>query len=450
MATCDLNQFFSDLCLSSLDNESQWTQLAVEIIVMMYAFDGLAVSADHMCNSMETLCDHWNIPPDVGGATFMAFGSALPEITVNAITTLQTVSDGKAPDLNSEDVTKAPKNDDTVEDPSDLGVGAILGSGLIAFLLIPSICALSAPKNLLVLERWPLLRDTCCYATALGVLVYALHFNNADIYISSMLVGVYAMYLIVLFISKKLQSRLLQRSVSVFRERYEGHLDEPLLQDLYDFLDDAEKEKWTLKNIICGVFGLIRIPNHLIDFTCIDCRINEKYERYYALTFIVSFAWISVFSSVVTVVADRWVDKLAQPGAMGFFGLCLVAVGAEIPDTIAAVTVAKRGYGAMATSSCIGSQIINICIGLGLPWTLAILYDDNTKGMPIGENDPFLHLASKVQLANCMSVGTLLVGSSVILRRRVQVTKYNAMLFGTVYVSLILFFGYYTFVLTKR
>merc|ERR1719494_212678 len=104
-----------------------------------------------------------------------------------------------------------------------------------------------------------------------------------------MLVGVYAIYLIVLFISKKLQSRLLQRSTSVFRERYEGHLDEPLLQDLYDFLDDAEKEKWTLKNIICGVFGLIRIPNHLIDFTCIDCRINEKYERYYALTFIVSF-----------------------------------------------------------------------------------------------------------------------------------------------------------------
>merc|ERR1719289_792137 len=140
MATCDLNQFFSDLCLSSLDNESQWTQLAVEIIVMMYAFDGLAVSADHMCNSMETLCDHWKIPPDVGGATFMAFGSALPEITVNAITTMQTESDPNALDANDNTM-------DANEDPSDLGVGAILGSGLIAFLLIPSVCALSAPKS---------------------------------------------------------------------------------------------------------------------------------------------------------------------------------------------------------------------------------------------------------------------------------------------------------------
>ena len=38
---------------------------------------------------METLCDHWYIPEDVGGASFMAFGSAIPEITVNAISTFK-------------------------------------------------------------------------------------------------------------------------------------------------------------------------------------------------------------------------------------------------------------------------------------------------------------------------------------------------------------------------
>ena len=44
-----------------------------------------------MCNSMETLCDHWEVPEDVGGASFMAFGSAVPELTVNAIATLKGV-----------------------------------------------------------------------------------------------------------------------------------------------------------------------------------------------------------------------------------------------------------------------------------------------------------------------------------------------------------------------
>lgn len=38
-------------------------------------------------------------------------------------------------------------------------------------------------------------------------------------------------------------------------------------------------------------------------------------------------------------------------------------MGAEIPDTIQSVTVARRGYGSMAVSNSTGSQIINILIG---------------------------------------------------------------------------------------
>ena len=50
---------------------------------------------------------------------------------------------------------------------------------------------------------------------------------------------------------------------------------------------------------------------------------------------------------------------------MAFFGLAVVAIGAEIPDTIQSVTVAKKGYGSMAVSNGLGSQICNICVGLG-------------------------------------------------------------------------------------
>merc|ERR1712217_355947 len=44
------------------------------------------------------------------------------------------------------------------------------------------------------------------------------------------------------------------------------------------------------------------------------------------------------------------------------------------PDTIQSVSVARRGYGSMAISNSTGSQILNILLGLGMPWTLCGLF----------------------------------------------------------------------------
>ena len=75
--------------------------------------------------------------------------------------------------------------------------------------------------------------------------------------------------------------------------------------------------------------------------------------------------------------------------------MAIVAVGAEIPDTIQSVTVAKRGYGAMAVSNCLGSQICNICLGLGLPWTIS-----NLLGKKVG-----IHKEQKLQKTAFFQVG---------------------------------------------
>lgn len=61
------------------------------------------------------------------------------------------------------------------------------------------------------------------------------------------------------------------------------------------------------------------------------------------------------------------------------FRCCSVAIGAEIPDTIQSVTVAKKGYGSMAVSNGLGSQICNICVGLGEPAT-------NQPGVGLGRS----------------------------------------------------------------
>lgn len=70
---------------------------------------------------LETLCRRWNVKEDVAGATFMAVGSAAPEIVINVIAAIQ---------AGTSDNPEATK----------LGVSAIIGSGMVAFLLAPGLC----------------------------------------------------------------------------------------------------------------------------------------------------------------------------------------------------------------------------------------------------------------------------------------------------------------------
>ena len=51
-------------------------------------------------------------------------------------------------------------------------------------------------------------------------------------------------------------------------------------------------------------------------------------------------------------------------------GITFLAAGTSVPDTIASVLVARNGYGDMAVSNSIGSNVFDIFLGLGLPWLL--------------------------------------------------------------------------------
>jgi len=144
---CDIDQFISDFCLSSVDRT--WFGLVAEVALFGWSFVGLAHAADKLCDSLETLCDHYGVSEDVGGVTFMAFGSAIPEITVNVVSTVRSVglSDTRVPQHSRADLWALLLHRSTSA-PSvvDLGCGAILGSGMVAFLVIPAVrCCFSSP-----------------------------------------------------------------------------------------------------------------------------------------------------------------------------------------------------------------------------------------------------------------------------------------------------------------
>lgn len=52
------------------------------------------------------------------------------------------------------------------------------------------------------------------------------------------------------------------------------------------------------------------------------------------------------------------------------FALIVIAAGTSIPDLFTSVSAAKKGYGSMAMSNALGSNIFDILIGLGVPLSL--------------------------------------------------------------------------------
>jgi Ca2+/Na+ antiporter len=141
------------------------------------------------------------------------------------------------------------------------------------------------------------------------------------------------------------------------------------------------------------------------------CERGSPSEGLYVVTLIVSFLWVSLFSFVLSAVVQRWGKLTGVP--LAFFGFALVALGAEIPDTVQSVTVARRGYGSMAVSNAVGSQILNICIGLGLPWTAALM-----AGKPISVSDHReIMVAVELQALNVICATAILLGVALVMRQ---------------------------------
>lgn len=106
-------------------------------------------------------------------------------------------------------------------------------------------------------------------------------------------------------------------------------------------------------------------------------------QRWYWATFFISLlhiTWISYFM----------VEFMLKIGCIWgipdvVMGLTFLAMGTSIPDALGSVAVAQSGKGDMAVSNAVGSNVFDICIGLGLPWfiKLAIKAGDTCDHIPI-------------------------------------------------------------------
>ena len=125
---------------------------------------------------------------------------------------------------------------------------------------------------------------------------------------------------------------------------------------------------------LSGDFGsfmkwFISWPLLLCLFLTIPNCNNPKFEKFFIVTFLMSTVWIAAFSYVMVWMVCLVGYTLGIPDTI--MGITFLAAGTSVPDTIASVMVARNGYGDMAVSNSIGSNVFDILLGLGLPWFLS-------------------------------------------------------------------------------
>ncbi|XP_068894686.1 sodium/potassium/calcium exchanger Nckx30C isoform X2 [Tenebrio molitor] len=102
---------------------------------------------------------------------------------------------------------------------------------------------------------------------------------------------------------------------------------------------------------------------------------SRRGKKFFPITFLGSIVWIAAYSYLMV----WWANVIGETAEIPpeVMGLTFLAAGTSIPDLITSVIVARKGFGDMAVSSSVGSNIFDVTVGLPVPWLLfGIIYGE--------------------------------------------------------------------------
>ncbi|XP_068245111.1 probable sodium/potassium/calcium exchanger CG1090 isoform X2 [Palaemon carinicauda] len=372
--------------------------LLLHIIVTTYMFLGIAIICDeYFVPSLEMICDYLQLREDVAGATFMAAGSSAPELATSVIAVF---------------VAK-----------DDIGISGVIGSAVFNILFVISVCALFGGQ-VIIINWWPMIRDSTFYCFSICALLITIYNEEVAWYESIFLLLLYILYIVMMYNNTRLEAwantlnipfknATREEKSSLFGTKPvppvadgvkgEGGLDSenPAMdgqggdgiakppesveveaattRSMVPEMKDENESPWTVPVGVCErINWAITLPlvafHH---FTTPDCR-TERFRRWFLLTFILSMIWIAMYSYIMVWMITIIGFTLGIPDTV--MGLTLIAVGVSVPDALSSLCVAKQGFGDMAVSNAIGSNVFDILLCLGLPWFLktAVVYPGTT------------------------------------------------------------------------
>jgi K+-dependent Na+/Ca+ exchanger-like protein len=140
-------------------------------------------------------------------------------------------------------------------------------------------------------------------------------------------------------------------------------------------LDVPKKEKEGAVAVLMHIFDwtlfVLSVPFYVLYTLTIPPCDTPETRKWYLLSFLMAILWIVAISFGML----ECVEHLGAILEINHFtmGLVIIAVGTSIPDAISSVLVAKEGFGDMAVSNAIGSNVFDINLGLGLPFLIFCL-----------------------------------------------------------------------------
>ncbi|EEB17198.1 sodium/potassium/calcium exchanger 5 precursor, putative [Pediculus humanus corporis] len=367
--------------------------IIIHILVAIYAFIALAIVCDdYFVSSLDRICEELKLSPDVAGATFMAAGSSAPELATVVIGVFFA--------------------------KDDIGVSGVIGSAVFNIMFVISICALCT-STVSYLNWWPLCRDCFFYAMSILLMLFTIYNEKISWGESLMMLLMYGVYCIVLhynpIIEKWAQTWPVpckrhpeeQAGLVTYKTLNEDKSRRPSIvqspdkiqfgdlnvqleqeqnqQNLYadstkpqlntpDYykpkIPEATETSPLIKPTEGGIIALVSwyltVPIHyMCTLTLPDCK-SEKYKNWYPFTFVLSMIWISFYSYIMVWMITICGSTMGIPDTV--MGLTFVAAGVSVPDALSSLAVVKEGYGDMAVSNAVGSNVFDILICLGLPW----------------------------------------------------------------------------------
>lgn len=430
--------------LSGCDQDfDKYGGIILWFIIMFYMFKALGVICDeYFVPALEVIVEKLEVSNDVAGATFMAAGSSAPELFTSMVSTFLIVNAG--------------------------GVGTIVGSAIFNILVMNGVVAFVACKEQDLKIWWyPLLRDCMFYLISILELVVFLADEEVKTWEGLIMIATYLCYCLYMKFNPKIVRALgivspgdaVEDAAEKPSEEVVVTPEAPISQAVgksgMDAIlpPDGEKPKWSYRaaaNLSIPATG--ETPDedeeepymsHIKTEAAIEAvtepepiSTSEKSEeveksclrRYCRDPIVVLWEWtmpvpermsgfplfsLSIFwIGVCTYLMVDSTNRIGIIFTMPPFvmGLIFLAAGTSIPDTLGSIAVAKQGEGDMAIANALGSNVFDILIGLGVPWTIRSAMPGKEVTFP-GQFDDFKWDILILVLALILFVVCLMVNS---------------------------------------
>eukprot|EP00300_Choanocystis_sp_HF-7_P024663 c26173_g1_i1.p1 GENE.c26173_g1_i1~~c26173_g1_i1.p1 ORF type:complete len:454 (+),score=62.39 c26173_g1_i1:26-1363(+) len=315
-----------------------------EFFAMVYVFLGMAVLIDtHFIYALENITHSIQLPEHVVGATFMAVANSSPEYFISIVSTIST---GRG----------------------DMGLATIIGACLFNICICVAVSILSCRGQKLEVLVGPTIRDIIAYAVALGAVLLIFMKGYASLAVSIIFLLSYPIYMCVLLVCYTGGKEPRKEDPEV------GEADSLIQRAHPEAVVESAPTEPEDPGIVVRILSALTYPWVL----CFNLFFRESIKSFFYTQFFMSLVFIMLLAFVIVKMVHRLECGFEISGDL--IGLTILAIGVTTPDVLSNSIVAKQGYGDMALSSSLSSNVSAISFGLGGSWLyLNLLHGTSVK-----------------------------------------------------------------------